>query len=54
MDILPKLQYGMNVNVKFTGIKAFEFTQELIVFDLLNIRLVHGWLYDPQDEKTAK
>ena len=44
--ILPKLQTGLDVNVKFTSISDFEFTPELIVFDLLHIPLHHGWLVD--------
>jgi hypothetical protein len=28
-------------------------TPEVAVFDLLGIPLVHGWLVDPQDSKTA-
>jgi len=46
--ILPKLQTGLDVNVKFTGVKHFEYTPECIIFDLLNISLYHGWLVDPQ------
>ncbi|XP_071956169.1 ubiquitin carboxyl-terminal hydrolase MINDY-2-like isoform X3 [Antedon mediterranea] len=49
MAILPKLQTGLDVNVKFTGVQHFEYTSECIVFDLLNITLCHGWLYDPQN-----
>ncbi|GAB6032762.1 hypothetical protein CHUAL_011629 [Chamberlinius hualienensis] len=44
----PKLQTGLDVNVKFTGVKEFEYTSECIIFDLLNIPLYHGWLVDPQ------
>jgi hypothetical protein len=29
------------------SIEGFEFTQEMNVFDILNIRLVHGWLVHP-------
>lgn len=36
------------VNVKFSSISAFEYTPELIVFDLLQIPLYHGWLPDPE------
>ncbi len=32
----------------------FEFNQELSVFDMLGINLLHGWLYDPQDTETAE
>ena len=35
-------------------ITDFEFTQNQLVFDLLNMRLVHGWLLDEQDEATTK
>ena len=51
--ILPKLQTGLDVNVKFTGVKDFEYTPECIIFDLLNISLYHGWLVDPQLEDTV-
>ncbi|GBO07501.1 Ubiquitin carboxyl-terminal hydrolase MINDY-2 [Araneus ventricosus] len=53
--ILPKLQTGLDVNVKFTGISDFEYTPECIIFDLLRIPLYHGWLIDPQmiDVMTA-
>ncbi|XP_791130.2 ubiquitin carboxyl-terminal hydrolase MINDY-1 [Strongylocentrotus purpuratus] len=49
MEIMSRLQTGLDVNVKFTGVKDFEYTQECVVFDLLNIALYHGWLYDPQN-----
>lgn len=45
---LPKLATGVDVNVGFTSIDAFEFTQETVIFDLLDVRLLHGWLVDPQ------
>lgn len=48
MAVLHKLQTGLDVNVKFTGIRDFEYTPECIVFDLLDIPLYHGWLVDPQ------
>jgi len=44
--ILPKLQTGLDVNVRFTSVSSFEYTPELIVFDLLTIPLYHGWLVD--------
>ena len=45
---LPKLATGIDVNVGFTSVRAFEFTQETVIFDLLDVRLLHGWLVDPQ------
>jgi hypothetical protein len=42
-SLLPSLLYGLDVNVKFSNVDAFEYTQELSVFDAFNIRLFHGW-----------
>ncbi|XP_053320853.1 ubiquitin carboxyl-terminal hydrolase MINDY-2 [Spea bombifrons] len=54
MAILHKLQTGLDVNVKFTGVSVFEYTPECIVFDLLDIPLYHGWLVDPQITEVVK
>ena len=54
MAILPKLSTGLDVNVKFSGPADFEYTPELIFFDLLRIPLYHGWVVDPNDLKTSR
>ncbi|XP_061610742.1 ubiquitin carboxyl-terminal hydrolase MINDY-2 [Phyllopteryx taeniolatus] len=54
MAVLHKLQTGLDVNVKFTGVRVFEYTPECIVFDLLDIPLYHGWLVDPQMHEIVK
>nr|XP_028561357.1 ubiquitin carboxyl-terminal hydrolase MINDY-2 isoform X2 [Podarcis muralis] len=54
MAILHKLQTGLDVNVRFTGVRVFEYTPECIVFDLLDIPLYHGWLVDPQTADIVK
>lgn len=51
--VLPKLQTGLDVNVRFTGVNDFEYTEECLIFDLLNISLYHGWLVDPQTKEVA-
>jgi hypothetical protein len=51
--VLPRLQTGLDVNVRFTGVTDFEYTEECIIFDLLNIQLYHGWLVDPQTEEVS-
>ena len=51
--LLPKLCSGLDVNVRFDGVRSIEFTGETAVFDLLGIDLCHGWLIDPQDVATA-
>lgn len=54
LEILPKLNVGLDVNCKFGGTKEFEYTQEMVVFDLTDIRLFHGWVVSDQDEKAHK
>ncbi|XP_053472642.1 ubiquitin carboxyl-terminal hydrolase MINDY-2 [Ictalurus furcatus] len=54
MAVLHKLQTGLDVNVKFTGVRVFEYTPECIVFDLLDIPLYHGWLVEPQMSDIVK
>lgn len=50
IDLLPSLNTGMDVNVRFNSPLSFEFTREVSIFDVFpNVRLVHGWLVDPQD-----
>jgi len=51
--ILPKLATGVDVNPRFHSTKAFEFTDEVAIFDLLDVSLFHGWIVDPEDEASA-
>lgn len=48
LHIFGRLQYGLDVNVKFSDCNAFEYTRELDIFDLFLINLYHGWLIDPE------
>ncbi|KAI8994762.1 hypothetical protein BDB01DRAFT_846767 [Pilobolus umbonatus] len=52
LSILPHLQAGLDVNVRFDSIHGFEATEELAMFDLFHVDLVHGWIVDPQDVGT--
>lgn len=53
MENIPKFQYGMDVNPKFTqGCKGFEYTSQLTAFDMLQVQMVHGWLLDPHSDET--
>ncbi|CAF1252993.1 unnamed protein product [Adineta steineri] len=54
LAVLPKLKTGMDVNLKFNGVDKFEYTPECIIFDLLGIQLLHGWVVDPQDKELQK
>jgi MINDY deubiquitinase len=52
LTIFPTLQFGMDVNPKFTaGPTAVEYTMHLNAFDLLHVELVHGWLLEPDAEE---
>ncbi|KAF4663222.1 Ubiquitin carboxyl-terminal hydrolase MINDY-1 [Perkinsus chesapeaki] len=49
VTLLPSLNKGLDVNVKFGSCDGFEFTPELGVFDLLDITLLHGWVVSKDD-----
>lgn len=48
LSIFESLQYGLNVNVRFSACTSFEYTRELDIFDLFSLSLYHGWLIDPE------
>lgn len=51
IDLLPRLQHGLDINIKFSDVNQFEFTQELSAFDAFDIALFHGWI--PEYEHTV-
>uniref|UniRef100_A0A7S2S4U5 MINDY deubiquitinase domain-containing protein n=1 Tax=Mucochytrium quahogii TaxID=96639 RepID=A0A7S2S4U5_9STRA len=53
IQILPSLQKGLDVNVRFSEVTSFEFDSRIAVFDLLDVSMYHGWILDPQDEETT-
>eukprot|EP00003_Mantamonas_plastica_P031003 TRINITY_DN787_c0_g1_i4.p1 TRINITY_DN787_c0_g1~~TRINITY_DN787_c0_g1_i4.p1 ORF type:complete len:691 (-),score=214.00 TRINITY_DN787_c0_g1_i4:459-2306(-) len=52
--MLPKLKNGLDVNVRFNGCDQFEYTAECVVFDLLNIELLHGWCVEEGDTASEE
>ncbi|KAA6375781.1 MAG: putative ubiquitin carboxyl-terminal hydrolase MINDY-1, partial [Streblomastix strix] len=50
LNILPLLVRGLDINLRFDGIKSFEFSAEMLIFDLCNINLYHGQVIPPSDE----
>jgi hypothetical protein len=54
LTTLMRIKDGLNVNVKFNGCFSFDDIPEMKIFRLLNLKLVHGWLVDPQDEETHR
>lgn len=53
IKLLPRLQYGLDVNVQFNNVRGFEFTEEMAAFDMSSITLLHGWIVDPEDRQTV-
>ncbi|KAH9254682.1 hypothetical protein BASA81_007231 [Batrachochytrium salamandrivorans] len=51
---LPSLQFGLDVNVHFSSVMGFELTSALCLFDMFDLRLVHGWICDPDDQPTYR
>ncbi|CAM9285749.1 unnamed protein product [Ectocarpus sp. 6 AP-2014] len=53
IKLLPRLQYGLDVNVRFNSVRGFEFTEEMAAFDMSGVTLLHGWILDPEDKHTG-
>eukprot|EP00760_Papus_ankaliazontas_P019052 PhM_4_TR17854/c1_g1_i1/m.14110 len=54
VQTLPLLRWGMDLNVRFRGVEDYEFTSAMVVLELLRIRLLHGWVVDPQDRELVQ
>jgi len=54
INLLPKLATGVDVNPRYDSVTGFEFTNEIAIFDLLDMNIVHGWLIDPQHEAAGE
>lgn len=52
--LLPSIVKGLFVNIRFSGVTQFEYTDSLVIFDLLNVPLYHGWVVDPQNKLLAQ
>ncbi|KAK5575798.1 hypothetical protein RB653_006932 [Dictyostelium firmibasis] len=53
-NVLPSLEKGLIVNIYFDSIQGFEKTEPCQIFDYLNIKLVHGWIVDPQQKEVKQ
>ena len=51
IKLIPVLERGLDVNVKFTDVTKFEYTEEFEVFDAFRVSMYHGWVVDPQSEE---
>lgn len=57
LDSIPAMlsNEGAFLNVFFTaGVEGYEFTNVVELMDACGVRLVHGWLIDPQDTNLIK
>ena len=48
VEFFPKLEEGLDINIRFTDCDSFEFTPQVGMFDSYNVRILHGWVVDPQ------
>ena len=51
IDRLSSLLQGMDLNIRFLGPSLFEFTENISFFDMLGVKLYHGWICDPSKEE---
>ncbi|KII65787.1 hypothetical protein RF11_10306 [Thelohanellus kitauei] len=49
VEIASTLSKGLNLNVYFSGVSKFEYTKEIGLLDLLDLRLYHGWIMNPNE-----
>ncbi|KAK9703472.1 hypothetical protein K7432_010713 [Basidiobolus ranarum] len=50
LAVIPLLQRGLDVNVRFDNIRGFENTPELSMFEAFKVDLIHGWIVDPEED----
>lgn len=54
LDLVQTLPNGLDVNPYFTGARLFEYTPSCAFFDVLGIRLLHGWVVDPEQKQLVE
>jgi hypothetical protein len=53
VGVIPRLRTGIDVNIRFRSCDSFEYTVELAAFDAFRVRLLHGWIIDPNDDSLV-
>jgi len=51
--LMPQLQFGLDVNFNFKECDNFEKTEQCKLLEQFLIRMLHGWLVDPNDLQTS-
>jgi len=51
ISVLPQINHGLDINVKFGGVSKYEYTPQQDIFDILGIELHHAWVIDPQEKQ---
>eukprot|EP01084_Bolivina_argentea_P169873 294422_1 len=54
IKLFPQLDDKLDINIKFDDITQFEYTPGVSVFDIYNIRLLHGLCINPQNIQLYK
>ncbi|KII75110.1 hypothetical protein RF11_04201 [Thelohanellus kitauei] len=51
VEIASALSKGFSLNVYFSGVSKFEYSKEIGLLDLLDLRLYHGWIMDSNENE---
>ena len=49
VGLLGGLNKGMDVDIRFSSVEGFEYSPEMSIFDLLDVRVYHGWIVSEDD-----
>jgi hypothetical protein len=49
VGLLGGLNKGMDVDIRFASVEGFEYSPEMSIFDLLDVRVYHGWIVSEDD-----
>ena len=49
VGLLGGLNKGLDVDIRFTSVEGFEYTPAMSIFDLLDVRVYHGWIVSEDD-----
>ncbi|ORC90755.1 protein fam63a [Trypanosoma theileri] len=52
-EFLERLYHGMNISPIFSSIDGFDAEEDVLLFALAGLRLVHGWLIPPDSKYAA-
>ncbi|KAH7827215.1 putative Protein FAM63A [Monocercomonoides exilis] len=49
IGLLPSAFHGLDINIRFKSIDDFEYSNQMVLFDMCNVSLFHGWVISKDD-----